>query len=106
MVKINYANFQMSTVDVDEVASILISLDSTKATGCDDLSVRFIKACPYAMARLLTGVINKSTFPSHWKYAVVTPVLKSKNNSALTNFRPISVLPVFSKILECVFMTN
>ena len=100
------ANFQMSTVDVDEVASILISLDSTKATGCDDLSVRFIKACPYAMARLLTRVINKSisscTFPSHWKYAVVTPVPKSKNNSALTNFCPISVLPVFSKILERV----
>ena len=68
--------------------------------------MRFIKACPYAMARLLTGVINKSisscTFPSHWKYAVVTPVPKSKTNSALTNFRPISVLPVFSKILERV----
>ena len=100
------ANFQMSTVDVDEVASMLISSDSTKATGCDDLSVRFIKACPYAMAWLLTRVINKSipscTFPSHCKYTVVTPVPKSKNNSALTNFCPISVLPVFSKILERV----
>ena len=58
------------------------------------------------MARLLTRVFNKSilscTFPSHWKYAIVTPVPKSKNNLALTNFRPISVLPVFSKTLECV----
>ena len=91
---------------VDEVASILTSLDSTRATGCDELSVRFIKACPLAMARLLTRVINQSisscTFPSPWKCAVVTPVQKSKNSSALTNFRPISVLPVFSKILECV----
>ena len=100
------AVFQMSTVDVDKVASILTSLDSTKATGCDKLSVKFIKACPLAMARLLTRVINQSIssciFPSSWKYAVVTPVPKSKNNSALTNYRPISVLPVFSKILERV----
>ena len=39
---------------------------------------------PLAMARLLTRVINKSTsscvFPSYWKYAVVIPVPKSKNN--------------------------
>ena len=101
-------NFQMFTIDVDEVASILTSLDCTRATGCDELSVKFIKACPLAMARLLTTVINQiissCVFPiaSYWKHAVVTPVLKSKNNSALTNFRPISVLLVFSKILEHV----
>ena len=82
------ANFQMFTVDVDvdEVVSILTSLDSARATGCDELSVRFIKACPLAMARLLTRVINQSisscTFPSPWKCAVVTPVQKSKNISA------------------------
>ena len=44
----------MFTADADEVASILTSLDSNRATGCDGLSVRFIKACPLAMARLLT----------------------------------------------------
>ena len=72
-----------------KVVSILTNLDSAKATGCDDLSVRFIEACPLAIAKLLTRVINKSisscTFPSHWKYAVVTPVPKSRNNSASYN---------------------
>ena len=72
-----------------KVVSILTNLDSAKATGCDDLSVRFIEVCPLAMAKLLTRVINKSisscTFPSHWKYAVVTPVPKSRNNSASYN---------------------
>ena len=48
------ATFQMFTVDADEVASILTSLNSNRATGCDGLSVMFIKACPLAMARLLT----------------------------------------------------
>ena len=37
-----------------------------------------------------------------WKSAIVTPVLKSSKNVSLTNFCPISVLPVFSKILERV----
>ena len=59
------------------------------------------------MAKLLTRIIiiNQSitscTFPSHWKY-VVTPVPKSRKNPALTNFRPISVLQIFSKALERV----
>ena len=80
------ANFQMFTVDVDEAASILTSLDSTRATGCDELSVRFIKACPLAMARLLTRIINQSisscTFPSPWKY-VAGP---AKINHASANY--------------------
>ena len=43
-----------------------------------------------------------SVFPDCWKSAIVTPVLKSNKNFSLSNFRPISVLSVFSKILEQV----
>ena len=82
-------------------------MDSNRATGCDGLSVRFIKACPLTMAKLLMRIINQSislcTFPNSWKYAIITLVQKSKNSSALMNFCPILVLPVFSKILERVF---
>ena len=89
----------MFTVDADKVASILTSLHSNRATGCDGLSVRFIKACPLAMVMLLTRVINQSislcTFPNSWKYAIVTPVQNSKNSSDLTNFLLIPVLPIF-----------
>ena len=73
----------MFAVDVDEVVSILTSLDSTKATGCDGLSVRFLKVYPLAMGRLPNKIIKQSistsTFPSLWKCAVVTPVQKSKS---------------------------
>ena len=58
------------------------------------------------MAVLLTKLIHQSirshTFPDVWKNAVVTPVQKSNQSSSLSNFRPISVLPVFSKVLERV----
>ena len=38
----------MSTVEVDEVVSVLTSLDSAKATGYDGFPVKFQKACPQA----------------------------------------------------------
>ena len=86
--------------------SLDLFLDSGKATGCDELSLRFLKACPAEMGGLVATIINQSistcTFPNSWKCAVVTPVQKSKDNYELTNFQPISMLPVFSKILERV----
>ena len=38
--------------------------------------------------------------PDEWKHALVTPIHKAGSKSAPSNYRPISVLPVFSKILE------
>ena len=56
------------------------------------------------MARPLTLLINRTinegTLPADWKHAIVTPVHKAVSKSDPSNFRPISVLPVFSKILE------
>ena len=55
---------------------------------------------------LVTRIVNLSitsgTFPDLWKCVVVTPIQKSKDSAELTNFRPISVIPVLSKILERV----
>ena len=58
------------------------------------------------MARLVVPLLNKSlhssTFLTLWKRAIVSPVQKSSQSSDLTNFRPISVLPLLSKLLERV----
>ena len=58
------------------------------------------------MGRLLTVLVNKSIstgkFPELWKSAIVTPIQKSRESSAMTNFWPNLVLPTFSKILERV----
>jgi hypothetical protein len=46
---------------------------------------------------IITGV-----FPEHLKYAVIHPLFKSGDKADITNYRPISMLTVFSKILEKV----
>ena len=48
----------------------------------------------------MNRTICEGTIPSDWKHAVVTPVHKAGPKTVPSNFRPISVLPVFSKILE------
>ena len=47
--------------------------------------------------------LRQSIFPDAEKLAYVTPVFKSEDQSVMDNYRPISVLPVLAKIIECVF---
>ena len=56
------------------------------------------------LAPSITALINKSietaTFPSHLKVAKIFPIYKSGTKADPTNYRPISILPTFSKIFE------
>jgi len=85
------------------VSLVVSSLDLHKATGSDGLSTRFIRISLY-MVRLITVLLNKcidsSLFPYQWKQVIVTPVPKCKQCTGLSQFQPISVLPVLSKVLE------
>ena len=53
------------------------------------------------LAKLIKSILT-CTFPDMWKTAIVTPVQKFKQNSSLSNYRPISVLPMVSRIIEQV----
>ena len=49
---------------------------------------------------IFNNSINTGIFPDNLKIAKVIPIFKSGDESLLTNYRPISVLPAFSKVLE------
>ena len=97
--------FGFVPVDIESVSTLVSGLCIQKASGADGLSAQFIRASP-CMARLVTVLINKciesSIVPLQWKPAIVTPVAKCKQCTSLTHFRPISVLPTLSKLLERV----
>jgi hypothetical protein len=76
---------------------------STSA-GYDEISNRLLKlSCPY-IASPLTYICNAAlkcgVFPDRLKYATVKPVHKKGSKQDLSNYRPISLLRAFSKVLE------
>ena len=98
------ATFCLQPVSANFVINEISKMDSNKATGNDNISCRLLKlACP-VVAKSLTSIINlslkKGCVPRLWKSAKVLPLHKSGDTSCLKNYRPISVLPVLSKILE------
>ncbi len=89
-----------------EVYKILCSLNVNKANGPDNISNRLLKEAAPAIAEPLCDLFNASlargVFPSQWKQANVVPVFKKGDKSLVSNHRPISLLPVISKVFERV----
>lgn len=89
-----------STVEVKTITSNL----KLTAAGFDDINMKVITACINEIAPFLVYIINKSftegVFPQHLQIARVIPVHKKGDKSVHTNYRPISILPCFSKIFE------
>ena len=98
------ASFSIPTLRHEKVEKYLKNIDITKATGADTIGPRLLKlAAPY-ISESLTFICNQSiansTFPEKWKEAKVTPLHKNGPRDDTNNYRPISVLPVVSKLLE------
>ena len=72
----------------------------------DDLPPIMFKKLKYVIVRPLTLVFNQllsvAAVPAEWKNAVIIPVLKKGSAGSVTNYRPISLTSVPSKILERV----
>ena len=75
-----------------------------KAHGSDELPPNLLKDVVNEISKPLAFIINKSLssglVPDLWKISKVTPLYKS--DSDFSNYRPISVLPCLSKVLEQV----
>jgi exonuclease III len=98
--------FQLRTVSEQTVRKILLKMKAKASAGPDDISSTVIKAAYEVLVVPLTHIINASIvsgkFPSRWKHAKVVPLHKSGDKKNLKNYRPVSNLCVFSKILETV----
>ena len=96
-------NFFVSAVTEDEIGKIICNFKDS-AAGWDDLRPRIMKLIQSCIKRPLTHICNRSfvtgIFPSELKIANVVPIFKSGDDMVFSNYRPVSVLPVLSKILE------
>ena len=98
-------SFALTTAE--SVAKIVLSLDTKKATGFDMIPTRLVKLGVKTISSPLSNAINNSIleriFPDNAKVAVVSPLDKNTDNkNTILNYRPVSLLSVFSKVYEKV----
>ena len=98
--------FTFEPVECSLVEYIVKSMPDNKAPGIDKIPIRVIKDCLPVILPWITSIINNSLanniFPNTWKIAEVTPIPKEGDHELANNNRPISLLPVISKVCERV----
>lgn len=97
-------SFFMNPTDENEVDSLICDLKLDSSPGIDKCSPHLIKLIKKIIIKPLTHIYNLSLatgiFPEAWKTAIITPIHKSGDKKSPTNYRPISLLIIFSKLLE------
>ena len=97
----------INPVSEDEVVNIIKSCKHKHSKDCDDINMYVLSKVTDQIVKPLVHIFNLSfssgIFPSEMKTAKVIPVFKSGNRSDFSNYRPISLLSQFSKILEKLF---
>ena len=93
----------LQCISQEKVEKYLKNIDITKATGSDNIGARLLKlAAPFISDSLMyicnQSILN-STFPDKWKEGKVRPLYKNGPKDDTNNYRPISILPVISKML-------
>ena len=93
----------MQPVTTDEISKITLALKEG-APGWDDISAKSVKCIINVIADALCHICNLSltegVFPRELKLTKVIPIYKSNDAMCFTNYRPISLLSIFSQILE------
>ena len=95
---------KFKTVSSMRIVSEINKLRIGKAAGLDNIPITVVRDVGDVVAKPLAMIFNSSLengiFPDIWKLARVTPIFKSGVTKDVNNYRPISVISVFSRISE------
>ena len=104
------SSLESIAISASDILKTIRSLDINKANGHDDISVRMMKICDDAIAEplkmLFVNSVNQAVFPSQLKKANLNPVHKKNEKYIVNNYRPVSLLPIASKIFEKAIYHN
>ena len=101
----NFLNsFFLSPIQPSEILKIVSELQLNKSPGYDGIDCSVLKKSIHYLVTPLCSIFNlsldKGIFPSSLKLAKIVPIYKKGDKSILSNYRPISILSVFSKLFE------
>ena len=85
------------------LVQIINNLPNKNSCGFDGISTIIMKSIKNGILKPLTLIINQiintGVFPNKLKIAKITPVFKKDDRTLFTNYRPISLLTIFSKVI-------
>jgi hypothetical protein len=100
----NFPSMKRIPITEAEIKSIIHSLKPKKSSCYDEITSKILKACASLISHPLSYICNHSlhtcVFPDRLKIAVVKPLNKKGDKTSMTNYRPISLLTVVSKVFE------
>ena len=100
----NLEKFELVFIAEGTIKKLLSCLDVFKAPGMDEISPRFLRDGAEVLAKPICDIINLSiklsTFPDKCKIAKLTPLFKKGSKTDPKNYRPISLLPLISNLIE------
>ena len=95
---------KFKAVDSSCILNAIKQLKNGEAAGPDKVPTTIVKDVGDLVSKPLSMIFNssleKGVFPDIWKLARVTPIFKSGAKKDVNNYRPISVISIFSRILE------
>ena len=93
----------LAETDPDEIEEIILKLDITKSGDIYGITPKLVKYAP-CIAKNLSTILNlaiqQGIFPHQLRIAKVIPIHKGDSKMIVSNYRPISLLPIFGKIFE------
>ena len=102
--ELNSAHLTLRCVSEQEVGRILRKLKKSSCPDVDGISPDILKLAAPVLCTPLTFIINTSiesqVVPDAWKRAKLLPLHKKGAKTDITNYRPVSILPSPSKVLE------
>lgn len=86
------------------VTKVLLDLNVNKAAGPDGIPPKVLKMCAQGLTKPLRRLFyysySSGIFPTSWKFANVQPVPKKGSRSDPSNYRPIAITSILSKVME------
>ena len=92
------------TCENNDILKIIRNLDTSKAHGFDNISVRMVMLYDDSLIKplliIFQNCINSGVFPDSWKKSNIVPVHMENDKQLINNYRPVSLLPICIKKFE------
>ena len=105
----NQDTFTLKLTTYDAVKKEINNLKNGCSTGFDTIPVKYLKLVSDYIASPITNInncIKANSFPKMWKIVRISPIPKVKVPTQPSDYRPISVLPVLSKVFERIILNQ